>query len=73
VTPDRTAQPRIEHVALWTSDLERLRDSFSVGSRARVDELAAALGAVEGPRLTSDGYYEALVVDPDENRIELTV
>jgi lactoylglutathione lyase len=113
---------RIEHVALWTNDLEGLREwyehrlgarageryenaaigfasyflefgdgarlelmhmpgeepglrahvAFSLGSREAVDELAAAIGAVDGPRTTGDGYYEAVVLDPDGNRIELT-
>ena len=113
----------IEHVGLWTDDLESLRAwyerwlgaqageryenattgfasyflefgggarlelmkmagqetglrahvAFSLGSRERVDELAAALGAVDGPRETGDGYYEAVVLDPDGNRVELTV
>jgi lactoylglutathione lyase len=113
----------IEHVALWTDDLEGLRwwyerwlgaragarydnadkgfasyflefdggarlelmhmpgeehglrahVAFSLGSRAAVDELAAAIGAVDGPRTTGDGYYEAVVLDPDGNRVELTV
>jgi len=115
--------PRIEHVALWTTDLERLRRwyervlggrtgeryeneakgfasyfvefdggarielmqmpgqelglrahvAFSLGSREAVDELAVELGAVDGPRTTGDGAYEAVVLDPDGNRIELTV
>lgn len=113
--------PRIEHLALWTDDLERLRDwyerrlggragdlychdefssyflefdggarlelmrmpgqelglrahvAFSLGTRAAVDELAAELGAIEGPRTTGDGYYEAVVLDPDGNRVELTI
>jgi lactoylglutathione lyase len=47
--------------------------AFSLGSRERVDELAAALGAIDGPRETGDGYYEAVVLDPDGNRLELTV
>jgi lactoylglutathione lyase len=125
---------RIEHVALWTRDLERLRDFYerwfgaeagdryenpahgftsyflafetgarlelmrmdsipdgvpaqatglahfavSVGSEARVDELTAELAAagvevLDGPRRTGDGYYESVVLDPDGNRVELTV
>jgi lactoylglutathione lyase len=50
--------------------------AVSVGSRERVDELTAALGAdgfaVDGPRQTGDGYYEGVVLDPDGNRIEVT-
>jgi lactoylglutathione lyase len=114
--------PSIEHVAVYTDDLERLRAwyeralggragvryenartgfasyfvefeggarlelmsgagesglrahvAFSLGSRDRVDALAAELGAVDGPRTTGDGYYEAVVLDPDGNRVELTV
>jgi lactoylglutathione lyase len=114
--------PRIEHVAIWTDDLERLREwyerrlggragrryenargfssyflefddgarlelmhlpgealglrahvAFSLGSKERVDALAAELGAVDGPRTTGDGYYEAVVLDPDGNRVELTI
>jgi lactoylglutathione lyase len=128
---------RIEHAAIWTSNLERLRDfyerylgaragelyenagngfssyflelgdgarlelmsmasipatrddplaqatgyahlAFALGSEAAVDELASRLaadgyGVVDGPRRTGDGYYEAAALDPDGNRIELTV
>jgi lactoylglutathione lyase len=128
---------RIEHVAMWTRDLERLATFYaryfgaevgpkyansakgfesrflsfgsaprlelmqstalqpvehapgaqrmglthfavSVGSRARVDELTSALEAdgfavIDGPRQTGDGYYESVVLDPDGNRVEVTV
>jgi lactoylglutathione lyase len=52
--------------------------AFSVGSQSRVDELTATLrraGFVveDGPRRTGDGYYESVVIDPDGNRLELTV
>jgi len=85
--------PRIEHVALWTQDIARLRDFYaqpgaqrhglthlavSVGSEQRVDALTRELGAaghpvLDGPRRTGDGYYESVVLDPDGNRIEITV
>ena len=115
--------PAIEHVALWTNDLEGLRwwyerwlggrsgaryenpaagfssyfvefdggtrlelmsmagqeqglrahVAFALGSREQVDLLASELGAVDGPRTTGDGYYEAVVLDPDGNRVELTI
>ena len=129
---------RIEHVALWTRDLERLRSFYetyfeakagpryvnpgkqfesyfltfpsgqarielmyspavcqsqtdptiqfagythlalSVGSRERVDALTARLAedgfqVIDGPRHTGDGYYESSILDPDGNRIEITV
>jgi lactoylglutathione lyase len=131
-----TGGARIEHVALWTEELERLRRfyeeflggrasalysneltefesyflefeggprlelmrtpevahrpgdghqvlgfvhvAFSVGSEAAVDELTQRLEdagheVVDGPRRTGDGYYESVVLDPDGNRVELTV
>ena len=52
--------------------------AFALGSQEAVDALAARLAAdghrvVDGPRRTGDGYYEAAALDPDGNRIELTV
>lgn len=128
---------RIEHVALWTSELDRLVDFYekyfdaaagpnyvnavkgfescflsfsdgarievmqsstlklskhvpgaqrvglahlavSVGSTQRVEELTArlrkdGLEIVDGPRQTGDGYFESVVLDPDGNRIEITI
>ena len=51
--------------------------AVSLGSRAAVDAMAARLAAsgvpVEsGPRDTGDGYYEAVVLDPDGNAVEIT-
>jgi lactoylglutathione lyase len=125
---------RIEHVALWTRDLEKSRafyetyfggkaghryvnpvrqfesyfitfeggtrleimytpavqdkiaDMFigwthiamSLGSRENVNQMTETLRqagyVVAGePRVTGDGYYESIILDPDGNRIELTV
>jgi lactoylglutathione lyase len=128
---------RIEHIAIWTPDLERLRQfyetyfegrantkyvnprkqfasyfltfadgtrleimqtpsvplsnndveqqftgyihvAFSVGSREAVDALTDRLRIdgypiLDGPRTTGDGYYESTTLDPDGNRIEITV
>jgi lactoylglutathione lyase len=129
--------PRIEHIALWTEDIDRLRDFYvqhfearpgvpyrnpahafescflefedgarleimrtgqldlvhaepgaqrhglthfavGVGSEERVDALTRDIAAaghpvLDGPRRTGDGYYESVVLDPDGNRIEITV
>jgi lactoylglutathione lyase len=51
--------------------------ALALGSRAAVDAAAARLAAAGAPvasppRLTGDGYYEAVVVDPDGNTIEIT-
>ncbi len=50
--------------------------SFSLPGRDDVDRLAASMReagvpVVDGPRQTGDGYYEAAVLDPEGNRIEL--
>ncbi len=131
------ARVRIEHVALWTRDIERCKRFYvtyfgarpgatyvnpakgfescflsfesgarieimkttllspveiergaqrlglthlaiSVGSEAEVDRLTHTLRSdgydvVDGPRRTGDGYYESVILDPDGNRLELTV
>ena len=128
---------RIEHIAVWTHDLERLKAFYethfqatagakyvnpahqfesyflsfdsgarleimhrpeipasrndpqaqftgyihlalSVGSNQQVDALTMRLKndgyrVLDGPRTTGDGYYESVVLDPDGNRIEITV
>lgn len=124
---------KIEHIALWTKDLEAMkafyttyfgatstqryhnpktgfssyflsftdgarlelccrpniiegkRDSFgfthlafSLGSKEAVDCFAyklqdAGYPIQNGPRTTGDGYYEAVIFDPEGNQIELTV
>ncbi len=127
--------PHIDHIAIWTHDLERLRAfyesyfgtisgekyvnpahhfesyfltfasgaqlelmrmegvphtkndveaqftgyihlSLCVGSEAEVDALTDRLRidgyrVMDSPRRTGDGYYEAAVLDPDGNRIEI--
>ena len=52
--------------------------AFSVGSEAQVDAITerlreAGCQVVSGPRRTGDGYYESCVLDPDGNRVEITV
>jgi lactoylglutathione lyase len=57
--------PRTAHIAV------------SVGSRKAVDRLiekmkAAGVHIVSDPRLTGDGYYEAVVTDTEGNFVEIT-
>ena len=52
--------------------------AFSVGNEETVDALTAQLKAdgfpvLDGPRCTGDGYYESVVLDPEGNRLEITV
>ncbi|MCL4155064.1 UNVERIFIED_CONTAM: hypothetical protein GTU68_011992 [Idotea baltica] len=52
--------------------------AVSVGSKEKVDALTAKLKADEyiivgKPRTTGDGYYESVVLDPEQNRIEITI
>ena len=63
---DRAVQGQYAHLAM------------SVDSREMVDQLvvqfkAQGLPLLNGPRVTGDGYYEAVVEDPEHNLIELTV
>lgn len=123
---------KIEHIGLWTIDLERMKDFYekyfsaksgepyhnpkkgfrsyfltfdsgsrlelmhrddikhpniesygythlalSVGNEEAVDNLVHKLESdgymlVSGPRTTGDGYYEAVIEDPEGNLVELT-
>jgi lactoylglutathione lyase len=52
--------------------------AFATGSAAQVDALTARLQSdgyqlLDGPRRTGDGYYESVVLDPDGNRVEITI
>lgn len=52
--------------------------ALSVGSETAVDNLTRTLQndgypILDGPRRTGDGYYESVTLDPDGNRLELTV
>ncbi len=51
--------------------------AINMGTAEKVDSLTARLKkdgySIEGrPRVTGDGYYESVVLDPENNRIELT-
>lgn len=52
--------------------------AFSTGSEIKVDSLTeqlreAGYTVFDEPRRTGDGYYESVVLDPDGNRVEITV
>lgn len=52
--------------------------AFSLGSKDDVDEFAYFMQKEgypiqNGPRTTGDGYYEAVIADPEGNMIELTI
>jgi lactoylglutathione lyase len=52
--------------------------AIASGSRENVDALTETLKSdgyevVGEPRTTGDGYYESVVLDPEGNRIEITI
>jgi lactoylglutathione lyase len=52
--------------------------AVSVGTQEKVDELTKVLEndgfeIIGQPRWTGDGYYESVVLDPERNRIEITI
>ena len=52
--------------------------SIAVGSSSEVDRMTNLLHTdgyqvVGQPRTTGDGYYESVILDPDGNRIEITI
>jgi lactoylglutathione lyase len=52
--------------------------AISVGGKEQVDTLTEMLRAdgyqiIGEPRTTGDGYYESVVLDPEQNRIEITI
>jgi lactoylglutathione lyase len=52
--------------------------AIACGSEQGVNELTERIRLdgyqlVDNPRYTGDGYYESVVLDPDGNRLELTV
>lgn len=51
--------------------------ALAVGNKKAVDQyvqqfVAEGISVISGPRVTGDGYYEAVIQDPEGNLIELT-
>lgn len=60
------------------SNLGLAHFALSVQSKAKVEQITQRLRedgfeVVDGPRTTGDGYYESVVLDPEGNRIEITI
>ena len=52
--------------------------ALSTGNEKKVNELTKQLVVdgfelLDGPRWTGDGYYESVILDPEKNRIEITI
>ena len=50
--------------------------AFKAGSKTQVDQIASQLKkdgfkVVSEPRTTGDGFYESVILDPDNNRVEI--
>ena len=64
---------------LETSDFIGLAHfAISVGSKNEVDRITLemeenGIAIVSKPRYTGDGYYESIILDPDGNKIEITI
>jgi lactoylglutathione lyase len=52
--------------------------AFSLGSKEAVDSMTNRLESdgfqkLDGPRITGDGYYESVFLDPEKNILEITI
>lgn len=52
--------------------------AISVGSKEKVNALTEEIrkegyAVIGEPRTTGDGYYESVILDPENNRIEITI
>lgn len=82
--PDITVGTNVWPVTSPTFHVEHLEHlgyahlSFSVGSKEEVDRLTRQMSddgiqVIGEPRTTGDGYYESVVLDPEGNRVEITI
>ena len=68
---------RLELMTMAEEPARPAHIAISVGSRDAVDRLvermrADGIAIADGPRLTGDGYYEAVVIDSEGNLVEIT-
>ncbi|MGX4686075.1 VOC family protein [Vagococcus sp. JNUCC 83] len=66
---------RDEEKHLYRTGLTHL--AFKTNSKEKVDSLTDRMKedgytVLSGPRTTGDGYYESLLLDPEDNQIEIT-
>lgn len=71
-------KPEILRLVNQEEHLGYIHFAISVGSKEKVDCLTEKLSQdgfeITGePRTTGDGYYESVVLDPEGNRIEITI
>lgn len=69
--PKNLNSPILEYIGI-------IHFAVSVGSKEKVDYLTEQLREdgctiIGEPRTTGDGYYESVVLDPENNRIEVTI
>lgn len=70
-------KPELTDAPKATNRTGYIHIAFSVGSKAKVDELTeilqqAGYEVLSGPRTTGDGYYESCIVGIEGNQIEIT-
>ena len=70
-------KPELTDAPKATNRTGYIHIAFSVGSKAKVDELTEILQQAgyevhSGPRTTGDGYYESCIVGIEGNQIEIT-
>jgi lactoylglutathione lyase len=63
---------------IYTQFTGLIHFAISVGSEEKVNVMTQqfrndGFEILDGPRWTGDGYYESVVLDPEKNRIEITI
>ena len=66
------------HFSVYDQFTGLIHFAISLGNKENADVMTQQLKEdgfeiLDGPRYTGDGYYEAVILDPEKNRIELTI